>query len=1205
MIKRIFKTFGLILLLLLVVIAGVLGWALGTENGLQQTLAVAKKVAPGTLEWDDAGGKLAGQFNISGLHYTDTDVIDARIGSLDFDWQPSALFGLKLGVDKLHLDNIEVRLSEATDQQETAPSTGELPEIALPVSISLKDIVVSNVSIFPPGQETPIQIDRVALVVDAEQSDVQLTKLEIIAPQGKLDLNGTVSTRDNYPMNLALSWQTDIDPSKPLQGAGTFVGSLEQLEIEHQVQGFAIADIAAELSNIIASPTWDASIQVSIPEPGSVSPLIIGTPQVAIQTRGNLDDYQAQAKIDVETTETGPVTVNADVSGSTDVLNIGSLIARVSENGMELSATGQLTFATLNSDIKGQWQALAWPVKSEPQFSSDTGSFDMKGTPEDFVVNVSADVGGVAIPAGLWTVSLDGSTSALKSFDVQGETLDGTVAASGTANWENQPSWDIELSTAQINPGIQWSEFPGSINLEVSSTGQINEDGPQLNADIKQLSGSLRDQPLSGRGSVQLIGETLSIENLNVSHGATQLDVNGQLDDQIALDFDLRSPDLQSVVPELAGAITMTGSVSGSKESPMITARGKVENVAYAGNSVRSLSFNIDGGLGDKTVSTLTVNGSDITASGQQVSDIKLSAQGSPLEHSLVLTTATDQGDLATQLNGSFESNTWNGSLSSLELKNTQAGNWRLREPVAIIASAEKANAAKLCLDNSDKLGSLCMSGNWLATGESTAELSISDISPGLASDYLPPGFLLETSLNGEATAQLGSEGNVNAQSKFALKAGRLILNADTSPVEIGLKQTTIDATWRGNKATLALATAFTDFGSVNVQGSITDPAGAATLAGLLDADFADLTLISAFVPQVQQISGSLQSNLTVGGTLQKPVIEGEFALRDFSAEIPETAMLIEDTQFIVNGNPDGTLLISGKTRSGEGQLDLKGNFNPGTRALELDIVGDQYQVANTAMMQAVVSPSLSIGMNDTGMDVTGEVTIPSAYINANGGNEGIKTVSASSDVVYVSEEGEQAETPASPLNLDVQIILGDSVEVEAGDFRGRLEGDLRIEQTPELAPRGTGTINVVNGDYVIYGQQLDMERGRILFSGGPVDNPSLDMEVARTVQEYDVVAGARIKGTAQTPRLELYSEPSMPDASILSYILLGQPPGITGGSYTLGKYLTPDLYVSYGIGLFDAINTFNMRYKLTDKFALEAASGSGSSTDLIYTIEK
>lgn len=1205
MIKRILKTFGLILLLLVLVIAGGLTWALGTEKGLQQTLALANKLAPGTLEWEEAGGKLAGRMSIRGLQYSDADVIDARIGSLDFEWQPSALLGLTLSVDQLHLDDIEVHLVEATEQTDTAPSSGELPDISLPVSINLNDIVVSNVAIYPPNVDEPITINRVALSVNAARSDVNLNELEVIAPQGEVRLKGSVSTRDDYPMDLTLAWQTDIDPSKPVQGEGTFVGSLAQLQIEHQVEGFALADVSATVSDIVASPAWDASIGVSIPEPSSLSPLIIGTPQITLQTSGTPDAYKALAKVSVDTIDTGPVTVDADITGSIETLNIASLVARLSENGSELSATGQVTLATLHSELKGQWQALGWPVKGEPQFSSPTGSFDFTGTPEDFTANLRTDVDGDAIPTGQWTVSLDGSTTELTDFAVQGQTLDGVIAVLGTANWEAQPSWDVELSTDGINPGIQWTEFPGSIDLDISSKGQITEDGPQLNADINQLSGSLRDQPLVGGGSVQLVGEKLSIDNLKVGLGQTLLDVDGQVDEQIALDFDVRSPDLQTLLPELAGAISITGSVSGSKDAPLLNARGNASDVAFAENSVTSLTFSVDGGLGENVVSNLTVEASGLSAGAQQISDISVLANGSQLEHRLVLSVATDQGDLATQLDGSFESETWNGVLSLLQLENTQAGNWRLREPTAITANAAQADTSTLCLDNSEKLGNLCVTANWLADGESVVTLNIDALSPRLVSDYLPPDFTLETKLNGDATATLRSDGDVSAQADLAFAPGKLILSAEEAPVEIGLEQTTIDASWQGNEATFELVAALTDLGKVNVQGSIEDPAGAGRLSGVLDADFADLTLISAFAPQVQQVSGALKSNLIVGGTLETPIVEGELALRKFGAEIPEIAMLIEDTELVVNGNPDGTLLITGQSRSGEGQLNIKGNFNPGTRALTLDIDGEQFEVANTAMMQAVISPKLSIGLNDSGMEVTGEVTIPRVYINANGGNEGIKTVSSSSDVVFVSEEGEQAETPPSQITLDVQIILGDNVEVEAGDFRGRLEGDLRIEQTPELAPRGTGTINVVNGDYVIYGQQLDMERGRILFSGGPVDNPSLDMQVARTVQEYEVVAGARIKGTAQTPRLELYSEPSMPDASILSYILLGQPPGTTGGSYTLGKNLTPDLYVSYGIGLFDAINTFNMRYKLTDRLALEAVSGSGSSTDLIYTIEK
>lgn len=1203
--KRILKISGLLMLLLIVLTVGGLSWVMGTESGLQQSLALAQKFAPGTLEWDEAGGKLVGPLRVRGLRYSQIDGIDVQVGALDFDWRPSALFSTELAIQQLHVDDVKMHLAETADQQETTPPSSEIPDISLPISISLIDIAVTNVAIYSAGQDTPIEISRVALAGNAEQSDVHLLDLDVIAPQGELHLEGNVRTRDEYPMNLVINWQADVRQSAPLQGEGTLVGNLAKLQIEHKVKGFALADIAATVSNITQSPAWDASVEVSIPEPGSLSALLTDTPQITLQTSGTPDDYQAQATMKIATSETGPVTVNAEVSGSTEMLDIRSLLVKVIENGAELSATGQVTFASLQSDIQGHWQALSWPLEGVPQFTSAKGSFEAKGTLDNFKANLSTDVDGEAIPESQWTVFLDGSSTALSNFTVQGRLLDGSIAANGTANWENQPVWDIELLTKGINPGKQWKEFPGSINLEVSSKGQISEGGPTLTADIKQLSGRLREQPLSGSGGFTLAGEKLNIENLNVTHGPSQLVANGKVDDQIALEFELSSPDLGTLLPELVGAISMAGTVSGSKDAPMLKARGNADNVAYSGNSISKLNFSIDGGLADNAISTVSLEASGITAGTQQISDIKLSGQGLQSDHSIKVSAVTDQGKLTTQLDGGYQNTTWNGSLSSLQLENTLAGDWRLREPVAITANAEKANTSKLCLDNSDKLGNLCVDGNWLAGGESKATLSINDLSPKLASAYMPPGFILETKLHGNGSALLGADGNLNAEARLELDPGKLTLNSDSSPVVIGLEQTTIDASLRGNNATLDLATAFTDFGDLSIQGSISDPGGEGKLAGKLDADFADLTLISAFAPQVQQITGALKSNLSVSGTLKSPQVEGELTLREFSAEIPETAMLIEDTQLIVSGKPDGTLLITGQSRSGEGQLDIDGQFNPSTRALKFNVVGDKFEVANTAMMRVVLSPELNIGMDDNSMQVNGKVTIPSAYINANGGNDGIKTVSASSDVVFVSEEGEQADTPVNQLNIDVQIILGDSVEVEAGDFRGRLEGDLRVEQTPELAPRGTGTINVVNGDYVIYGQQLDMERGRILFSGGPVDNPSLDMQVARTVQEYDVVAGAKIKGTAQAPRLELYSEPPMPDASILSYILLGQPPGTTGGSYTLGKYLTPDLYVSYGIGLFDAINTFNMRYKLTDKLAVEAESGSGSSADLIYTIEK
>lgn len=58
--------------------------------------------------------------------------------------------------------------------------------------------------------------------------------------------------------------------------------------------------------------------------------------------------------------------------------------------------------------------------------------------------------------------------------------------------------------------------------------------------------------------------------------------------------------------------------------------------------------------------------------------------------------------------------------------------------------------------------------------------------------------------------------------------------------------------------------------------------------------------------------------------------------------------------------------------------------------------------------------------------------------------------------------------------------------------------------------------------------------------------------------------------------------------------------------SLTLGKYLTPDLYVGYGVGLVNAVNTIYIKYRLTRRLMFESNSSAlGYGVDLIYNIER
>jgi translocation and assembly module TamB len=58
--------------------------------------------------------------------------------------------------------------------------------------------------------------------------------------------------------------------------------------------------------------------------------------------------------------------------------------------------------------------------------------------------------------------------------------------------------------------------------------------------------------------------------------------------------------------------------------------------------------------------------------------------------------------------------------------------------------------------------------------------------------------------------------------------------------------------------------------------------------------------------------------------------------------------------------------------------------------------------------------------------------------------------------------------------------------------------------------------------------------------------------------------------------------------------------------AFFIGKYLSPRLYLRYGVGVMEAVNTLSLRYKLSEKWRLEAQSNLlGSGADLLYTLER
>ena len=61
---------------------------------------------------------------------------------------------------------------------------------------------------------------------------------------------------------------------------------------------------------------------------------------------------------------------------------------------------------------------------------------------------------------------------------------------------------------------------------------------------------------------------------------------------------------------------------------------------------------------------------------------------------------------------------------------------------------------------------------------------------------------------------------------------------------------------------------------------------------------------------------------------------------------------------------------------------------------------------------------------------------------------------------------------------------------------------------------------------------------------------------------------------------------------------------GVSETILTVGKYLTPQIYVSYGKSLFSGSNIFRLRYDIYKQWQIETQTGSESGADLFYKLE-
>jgi translocation and assembly module TamB len=440
--------------------------------------------------------------------------------------------------------------------------------------------------------------------------------------------------------------------------------------------------------------------------------------------------------------------------------------------------------------------------------------------------------------------------------------------------------------------------------------------------------------------------------------------------------------------------------------------------------------------------------------------------------------------------------------------------------------------------------------------------------------------------------------------------------------------------------------------GDIALNGPVGSPLA---LSGRLDASLNSLGFVELLTTQVANVKGHVEAHYTFAGTTAAPRLGGALSLKQFAAEIPEAGLKLHDGEINVRAADSEHFALDGTLKSGDGTLTLSGSGGIGATApAKATIKGDNFLAADIPAARVVISPDVSIERSTENIQVTGSVGIPNANIDL-GKLPGGGVNKASPDVVIVDAD-QPAPGKALPVIVAITVKLGDDVKLAGFGLDGTIGGQLAVDQRPGRVATGTGTLNV-RGTYKAYGQDLKIENGRLLFAGTSLDNPGLDISAVRAIigaggeQTGDVIkAGLQVRGTALVPVLTVFSTPAMEQSEALSYLITGKPlsglksgegdmlgsaaralgsatgdllakgigartgleAGVTdsaalgGAAFTVGKYLSPKLYLSYGVGLFTPGEVVSLKYLFNKRFNFEAQNATtGSRAGINYRWEK
>lgn len=1302
MVRRLILILSAILLLTVIVLSVAGFWVLRTPQGARWLLETVAGAAGAELEIDGVEGRLADELRLKVIRLR-REGAEATLDRLNLVWQPGRLLQGKLAVSELSLEGGDITASPPRPAKREGPVEFTWPRLsgwALRLDGVIEKLYLENITFH--SEEKTRSLDSLMARLAWDDGILEMRALDasgegyrlqgdavagFVTPLLRLDLRLELPEAVADLEELRLTADLNEDSYALLSGPVVLRGAKGKKKILDLTAEIALKEEVLRLRRFeLTHASWGGVLngegEIALNDPFAFSlkakaegiDLAAQTGVAAklggtVEVSGTLDDYDGQFGLSSRGAGWTRGRLSGRFSGNMERLALGDLDGAWLRGALRGDATiGWRDGVHVEAFLKGRGLD---PAVFDPQWSGQV-NLDLKGALKKLPGEVlRADVKGELLDStlrgrpltGRADLSVRGENLRVAALELHGDGFD--LTAHGSLRERLEVSADVRrlgglipgaAGILQAKGWLRWrkGEIAGSLGLRGERLVLAGARTATLRGEFLRPEGrsfTIRLQA-GGLGYDRLRLDALEINIEGTSeHHELNLKAGGPQGRGVLLaEGGWRGEFWEGTLEQLQGETRKFGDWRLAEPVALQVGarRVKVEPMKLKGAGDMALQLTADL-AGSPLRGTLegAWQGIDLTLLGPWLPEtMELEGQSSGEADLRLL------GEERTAVAGRIEAG------GQLALGDFSASFSRVEgtldwdaDGLAARIEAELEEGGRLTADLNSKEPppSLPQYGTLVAKWEG---IDLSRLRP-----WLPSAVRLRGALSGQTRGEWLAGQKLFLSGEVGIGDGEVSWRREEGEVSFSLRTAEANWRWKGDSLEGNLALALAEIGRIEGAFSLPLPARLPTalqqqgpLSVSLKGEMREQGLLSAIFPGLlRESEGELGVQLNVGGTWSSPDPGGWLHLSGAGAYLPMAGIDIEEVDVRAELSGRSLRLVSFSARSGPGRIEGEGEVRlERWRVAEYraTMKGERFQLVDLPELQLLVSPDLSLSGTMEMLKVRGEVKLPELILVERKRPE---MVEESPDVVVVGEEAPAAkgELPIA-LDLRVKVVLGKRVLIKYAGVDARLTGGINLIADGIEDINARGEIRVVEGIYSTYGVQLKIVRGRILYAGGPVDRPTLDILALRTIGE--VKAGVQVGGTPREPVVSLYSDPGMPDTDVLSYIVLGHPMGgdresagllmgaasallsrgesavlqdrlqrrlgvdvlsiesgggeVASSMVTIGKYLNPRLYISYGQSLFTGSSEAKLRYELSEHWELESKMGEESGVDLFYKIE-